>query len=86
MGIKDRKMLRRTRRRSLAAAGLVLALVASWASAAEKTPRLVVDREEIDLGTLPYSTPARAVFTLRNTGDAVLKVVDVPPVKALKGC
>ena len=50
------------------------------------TPRLVVDREVVDLGTLPLEAPARVVFTLTNTGDGALKLADVPRVKAVQGC
>lgn len=49
-------------------------------------PHLVVDRTEVDLGDLPYGAPAKAVFTLNNTGDGVLKIVGEPQVKILKGC
>ncbi len=50
------------------------------------TPRLVVDRTEVDLGSLPFEAPARVVFTLTNAGDGILRVADVPPVRVLKGC
>lgn len=50
------------------------------------TPRLVVDRTEVDLGTLPFETPATVVFTLTNAGDGLLRIADVPPVRVLKGC
>ena len=49
-------------------------------------PRLVLDREVVDLGSLSFEAPARVVFTLTNAGDGPLKLVDVPPVKVLKGC
>jgi hypothetical protein len=49
-------------------------------------PRLVVDPTEVDLGDLPFDTPAKAVFTLTNTGDGVLKLLAEPQVKVLKGC
>ena len=50
------------------------------------TPRLVLDREVVDLGYLPFETPARVVFTLTNAGTGSLKLEDVPRVKVLKGC
>ena len=34
-------------------------------------PRLVVDREVVDLGDLPFDTPARVVFTLTISAAAV---------------
>ena len=50
------------------------------------TPHLVLDREVVDLGYFRFDTPARVVFTLTNAGDGVLKLADVPRVKAVKGC
>jgi hypothetical protein len=50
------------------------------------TPRLVVDREVVELGTLPFEAPARVVFTLTNAGDGALKIAEVPRVKAVVGC
>lgn len=54
--------------------------------AANGTPRLVVDREVVDLGAFPFEAPARAVFTLTNAGDGPLRLADVPRVSVLKGC
>jgi hypothetical protein len=56
------------------------------AAAGSGTPRLAVDRTEIDLGDFPFGARATAAFTLANTGDAPLRIVDLPPVKALEGC
>lgn len=50
------------------------------------TPKLVVDRAEVDLGYLPFEAPARAVFTLTNAGDGALRLTDALRVKVLKGC
>ena len=49
-------------------------------------PRLVLDREVVDLGDLPFETPARVVFTLSNAGDGRLEIAGEPRVKAVKGC
>jgi hypothetical protein len=49
-------------------------------------PRLVLDHEVADLGSFPFEAPARAVFTLSNTGDGSLKLAGAPRVKVLKGC
>ena len=54
--------------------------------ASNGTPRLVVDREVVDLGFFPFDAPARAVFTLANAGDGPLRLADVPRVSVLKGC
>ena len=71
---------------SLLVAGVIMWGLADSRGAPTGTPRLAVDRSEIDIGRLAFDVPARAVFTLRNEGDAPLKVVDLPPVKAVKGC
>lgn len=79
-------------RRAVLGLALVAALgVGGWwvaprGTASGGTPRLVVDRTDLDLGAFAFQEPARAVFTLGNAGDGVLKVVEVLPVKALKGC
>ena len=85
---------RRPSRRSLwvvAGAGLLVAVAAFWwFSEAQRpsggTPRLVVDRTEIDLGYFPFEKRAKAVFTLTNAGDGLLRLVEVPQVTVLKGC
>lgn len=77
---------------TLAVLGLIaIGIAAGWGpvqagDASDGKPRLVVDRTEVDLGDLPYGTPGKAVFTLTNTGDGVLKIVGEPQVKILKGC
>jgi hypothetical protein len=76
----------------LGALGLVMLVAAGawWRStspeASNGTPRLVLDREVVDLGFLPFEAPARAVFTLTNAGDVPLRLADVPRVSVLKGC
>ena len=50
------------------------------------TPRLVVDRTEVDLGNRGFETPARVVFTLTNTGDAPLRLTESPRVRVIAGC
>lgn len=85
---------RRPKWRWAALAAIVVAAVVAgafwWLSEAEDipggTPRLVLDREVVDLGSLPFEAPARVVFTLTNTGNGSLKIADVPRVKVLKGC
>ena len=78
-------------------AALVVIVVAAvgagafwWLSEAEDipggTPRLVLDREVVDLGYLPFEAPARVVFTLTNAGNGSLRLTGVPRVKVLKGC
>lgn len=50
------------------------------------TPRVAVDRTEIDLGRLPFERPARATFTLSNLGDGPLTLAGSPPVRVVEGC
>jgi hypothetical protein len=38
-----------------------------------------VDSKEVDLGRLVRGEQAEAVFTLRNEGDAVLRILRVKP-------
>ena len=77
---------------SLGALGLIAigAITAWWfwrvPDVSGGTPRLVLDRTEVDLGFLPFEAPARVVFTLTNAGDGVLKLADIPRVKILNGC
>lgn len=83
------------RRRGWAVAATVVALigVAFWLWPAPGptmtgagTPRVGVDRTEIDLGRLPFERPARATFTLTNLGDGPLTLAGSPPVRAVEGC
>jgi hypothetical protein len=50
------------------------------------SPRLVVDRTEVNLGKRRYDTPAKAAFTLSNVGDSVLTILEEPTVAVVKGC
>ena len=76
----------------LGLAAAVLAGGAAWwlwsapYEATEGTPRLAVDRTEVDLGYRRFDTPARVVFTLTNAGDRPLRLSEVPRVKVAAGC
>lgn len=72
---------------------LAVAAAAGWwfrttptPEASGGTPRLVLDRDTIDLGPMALNTPARAVFTLTNAGDGALRITGVSRVRALEGC
>jgi len=70
---------------------LVVGIGAGWwmlegRDAWGERPRLIVDREVVDLGDLPFDAPARVVFTLTNAGPGILKLAGVPRVEAVKGC
>jgi len=49
------------------------------------TPKLALDRTEIDLGDLRFNTPAYAAFTITNTGDGLL-TLKASPVRVVQGC
>ena len=78
---------------ALAAGAIIVAAAAGmlWLRPAPKeanagTPRLVVDRTEVDLGNRRFDTPARVVFTLTNTGGAPLRLTESPRVRVIAGC
>ena len=49
-------------------------------------PRLRVDSDSIDLGSLPFEKFVRAQFRLRNVGDQPLRISGNPRVDAVEGC
>jgi hypothetical protein len=72
------------------AALVVLALAAwgGWPGAspwADGTPKLTLDRTEIDLGYMRFGTPARAAFTISNAGDGLL-TLKAGRVRVVQGC
>jgi len=78
---------------ALAAGAMIVAAAAGtlWLRPAPReanagTPRLVVDRTEVDLGYRRFDTPARVAFTLTNAGDAPLRLVEAPRVTIIAGC
>jgi hypothetical protein len=96
MGNRSLKQVSCTERKWRGVALGMLALVAvgayafSWhahlADAAAGTPRLVVDRTEVDLGYLRFGVRARTTFALSNAGDGILRIEEVPRVIAKAGC
>jgi hypothetical protein len=49
-------------------------------------PRLVVDKDFIDFGTVRFEKFVRASFRLRNVGDQALRLPAYPPVDVVEGC
>ena len=49
-------------------------------------PRLLVDKELIDFGTVRFERMVDARFRLRNVGDQLLHLAVNPQVKAIEGC
>ena len=70
------------------AAWLLLPKEASVSHAAQPRvgPRLVVDRELIDFGSVPFEHTVRARFRVRNVGDQPLQLAETPEVDAVEGC
>ncbi len=83
---------KRTSWRWVMAGGILVVAIAAfwWFSEAQDpvggTPRLAVDHTEIDLGYFHLGKWAKAVFTLTNTGDGMLRIVNEPRVEVVKGC
>ena len=76
------------------AAGMIVAALAAgmywfWPGdsvSVKGTPRLAVDRSEVDLGVLPYEAPARVTFVLTNAGNGPLTITETPRVRVVRGC
>jgi hypothetical protein len=49
-------------------------------------PRLVVDRDTIDLGAQPFDRSVSAVFQAKNVGDITLRILGEPVVELVAGC
>ena len=85
-----RKTSKRPKIVLIAAALIVLGLGGWWlwpdaALAPGGTPKLVLDRAEIELGYLRFNTPAQAAFAITNAGDGLLTLA-AGPVRVVQGC
>lgn len=49
-------------------------------------PRLSVDTDTIDFGTVRFEKFVTARFRLRNVGDQPLRLAGNPPVEVVEGC
>jgi hypothetical protein len=49
-------------------------------------PRLAVDRDLIDFGSVRFERRVQARFRLRNVGDKTLRLPAFPPVEVVEGC
>ncbi len=93
--MKKRPEKRRKQSRGRAVALVVAVLVVLgaggwwlWPGASPSaggTPKLALDRTEIDLGYLRFDTEAYAAFTITNTGDGVL-TLEPGRVRVVQGC
>ena len=90
MMVKGRRRKRWRLLMGLAAVS-VLAAAAFWlwprpASVDGGTPRLEVDRTEIDLGAMAFDRWVTATFRVRNAGDGRLLISSLPKVYVVRGC
>jgi hypothetical protein len=51
-----------------------------------ETPRLVVDRDSVDLGPQPLGREVSAVFRVKDVGNQPLRLADRPTVELVEGC
>ena len=58
----------------------------SDAGQARGGPRISVDKELIDFGTVPFRKYVEAGFRIRNVGDQPLTLPANPPLDVLEGC
>lgn len=49
-------------------------------------PRLAVDQEKIDWGTVKNNTPKVITITVTNTGDGTLRFKQAPYIEVVEGC
>jgi hypothetical protein len=91
---------RSRRPRLLTSGAVVLALavgIAAWlllpqpghlsdAATSRGGPRLLVDKELIDLGPVRFDRIVKASFRLRNVGSQPLRLALDPQVEAIQGC
>ncbi|MCB9108516.1 MAG: hypothetical protein H6633_30355 [Anaerolineales bacterium] len=66
--------------------GLAFLLSSNRSGLEEGTPQIVVDSTTIDEGYQKLDTPVRTSFTLRNEGDAPLRILGEPQVELVEGC
>lgn len=50
------------------------------------TPKVAVDRTEVDEGYQKLGATVRTTFKLRNEGDGTLRILGEPQVQAVEGC
>lgn len=70
----------------LAVVGLSLWLISGETGLENGTPKLVVNQTVVDEGYQKLDTVVRTSFTLRNEGDAPLRILGEPQVQLVEGC
>jgi hypothetical protein len=66
--------------------GGLTVLLTSPSRPADGTPKVVVDQTMIDEGYQKLDKAIRTSFTLRNEGDAPLRILGEPQVALVEGC
>lgn len=66
--------------------GLTMLLTANSSTPEDGAPKVVVDQAIIDEGYQRLDTSVRTSFTLRNEGDATLRILGEPQVELVEGC
>lgn len=59
---------------------------AASARAHDGAPKLVIDKDVIDFGAVPYRKMIEAKFEISNGGREVLEVTEAPFIEVVKGC
>lgn len=70
----------------LVAAALALALGGGGGGSASGTPKLAVDKDEVNLGDVKLGQTVTVDFTLTNTGDGPLTFSKAPYIEVKEGC
>jgi hypothetical protein len=50
------------------------------------SPKLAVDRTEIDFGQVPFNKVVKANFKISNEGGSPLQIIGAPRVEVITGC
>lgn len=66
--------------------GLSYILIVGVNGSETGTPKVAVDRTEVDEGYQKLGASVRTTFKLRNEGDGTLRVLGEPQVQAVEGC
>jgi hypothetical protein len=66
--------------------GISLLLISGQTEPENGTPKVVVNQTTIDEGYQKRDKTIRTSFTLRNDGDATLRILGEPKVELVEGC
>jgi len=66
--------------------GISLLLISGQTEPENGTPKVIVNQTTIDEGYQKRDKTIRTSFTLRNDGDATLRILGEPKVELVEGC